>query len=471
MQSVTRHLLLITETTMQTILIVDDDEAELEAMSDALSVQGYEIVSKSSGQEALNIMQKQPFDVILTDLRMPDVDGMEILRAAKSMDSQAQIIMITAYGSVDKAVEAVRAGAADFIEKPIKSLAELRERVRKAIENQSLRRENIALQRQNVALQRQIDQKFGFANIIGNSKQMHEIFDQLKLVAPYKTNVLICGETGTGKDLIALAIHNNSPRKGKSFIPINCAAISSDLLASELFGHERGAFTGAIRQRQGAFELADGGSLLLDEVGEMSPEIQAKFLRVVEDQQFMRLGGMTPIKVDVRIISATNKDLSKEVESGRFREDLYYRLKVVTINVPPLRERRSDIPLLVNAFLQELSKENNKNVTQIDREAMDRLVNYDWPGNVRELRNEIESMVVMSTSDRIEVADLPVNIRGAENSQPSPIIQAGMSMEEIEREAIRKTLEDTNGNRTRAAEILRIGLRTLHRKIQKYGLA
>jgi len=458
-------------TTMQTILIVDDDEAELEAMSDALSVQGYEIVSKSSGEEALSIMQEQPFDVILTDLRMPDVDGMEILRAAKSTDSQAEVIMITAYGSVDKAVEAVRAGATDFIEKPLKSLAELRERVRKAIENQSLRRENIALQRQNVALQRQIDERFGFPNIIGNSKQMREIFDQLRLVAPRKTNVLICGETGTGKDLIALAIHNNSPRKDKAFIPINCAAISSDLLASELFGHERGAFTGAIRQRQGAFELANGGTLLLDEVGEMSPEIQARFLRVVEDQEFMRLGGMTPIKVDVRIISATNKDLAKEVEAGRFREDLYYRLKVVTINVPPLRERRSDIPLLVNAFLQEFGKENDRNVTQIDREAMDRLMNYDWPGNVRELRNEIESMVVMSTSGKIEVADLPADIRGAESSQASPVIQAGMSMEEIEREAIRKTLEDTNGNRTRAAEILKIGLRTLHRKIQKYGLA
>jgi len=457
---------------MQTILIVDDDEAELEAMSDALSVQGYKIISKSSGEEALNMMQEQPFDVILTDLRMPDVDGMEILRAARGMDSHSQVIMITAYGSVDKAVEAMRAGAADFIEKPFKSLAELREKVRKAIEKQSLQRENINLQRQNVALQRQINEKFGFSNIMGNSRQMHEVFDQLKLVAPRKTNVLICGETGTGKDLIALAIHNNSPRKSKSFVPINCAAISSDLLASELFGHERGAFTGAIRQRQGAFELADGGTLLLDEVSEMSPEIQAKFLRVVEEQQFMRLGGMTPIKVDVRIISATNKDLSREVESGRFREDLYYRLKVVTINVPPLRERRSDIPLLVNAFLQEFSKENNKNITQIDREAMDRLINYDWPGNVRELRNEIESMVVMSTSDRITLADLPANIRGAESShQPSSFIQAGMSMEEIEREAIRKALEDTNGNRTRAAEILKIGLRTLHRKIQKYGLA
>jgi DNA-binding NtrC family response regulator len=459
---------------MQTILIVDDDEATLEAMSDALSDQGYEIVNTSSGKEALDIMQEQQFDVVLTDLKMPDVDGMEILRTARSIDSQPLVIMITAYGSIDRAVEAMRAGAEDFIQKPVKSLGELREKVRKAIENQSLRRQNIVLQRQNVALQRQIDEKFGFSNIIGNSKQMHEVFDQLRLVAPTKANVLICGETGTGKDLIAHAIHNNSPRKDKPFVPINCAAISSSLLESELFGHEKGAFTDAIRQRQGAFELANGGTLLLDEVSEMSPEIQAKFLRVVEDQPFMRVGGKDLIKVDVRIISSTNRDLSEEVESGRFREDLYYRLKVVTINVPPLRERRSDIPLLVNAFLQEFSRENSKNINQIDREAMDRLVNYDWPGNVRELRNEIESMVVMSTSGRIEVDDLPVNIRGARvhaSSQPPPIVQAGMSMEEIEREVIRKTLEDTNGNRTRTAEILKIGLRTLHRKIQKYGLA
>jgi len=458
------------ETTMQTILIIDDRESELETMSDALSNQGYRIVSTSSGEEALEIMKKQPFDVILTDLKMPDVDGMEVLKTARAMDSQPQVIMITGHGSIDKAVEAMRSGAEDFIPKPI-GLSELREKVRKALESQSLRRQNVALQRQNVALQKQINEKYGFSNIIGNSEQMHEIFDQLRLAAPTRANILICGETGTGKDLIALAIHNNSTRKGKPFIPINCAAISGELLASELFGHEKGAFTGAVRQRQGAFELANGGTLLLDEVGEMSPEIQAKFLRVIEDQEFRRLGGERPIKVDVRIISATNKDLTKEVESGRFREDLYYRLKVVTINVPPLREKKSDIPILANAFLKEYSQENSKNVRHIDPEVMERFINYDWPGNVRELRNVLESIVVMSTSDRIELVDLPVNIRGMESSQPSTIVHPGMSMEEIEKEAIRKALEDTNGNRTRAAEILKIGLRTLHRKIQKYDLS
>jgi len=457
---------------MQTILIVDDHKPTLEAMSEALSTQGYEVVSASNGEDALELMKTQPFDVVLTDFKMPDVDGMEILKAAKSMDLQPEVIVITAYGSVDKAVEFMRAGASNFIEKPVRNISELREKVRKAIGNQvlRLRRQNMALRRRNIALQKQIDEKFGFSNIIGKSKQMHEIFDQLRLVAPKKTNVLICGETGTGKDLIAYAIHNNSPRKDKPFIPINCAAISGDLLQSELFGHERGAFTGAVRQRPGAFEMADGGTLLLDEVSEMSSEIQAKFLRVIENQPFMRLGGTTPVNVDVRIISATNRNLAEEVAARRFREDLYYRLRVVTIKVPPLRERRDDIPLLVNAFLKEFDKENGRNVSQIDREAMDRLIKYNWPGNIRELKNLIESMVVMSTSDRIGVDDLPGNMRGVGNSQSPTPVEAGISMEEIEKEAIRKTLEYTNGNKTQAAEILKIGLRTLHRKIEKYGI-
>jgi DNA-binding NtrC family response regulator len=448
---------------MQSILIVDDDEATLETMSDVLSDQGYEIVSTSNGKKALGIIQEKPFDVVLTDLIMPDVDGMEILKAAKKTDPQPQVIMITAYGSVDRAVEAMRAGAFNFIEKPIGNVNVLRETIRKAVENQAIRR-------QNINLKRQLDEKFGFANIIGNSKPMHKIFQQLNLVAPTKANVLICGETGTGKELIAHAIHNNSPRKDKPFIPINCAAISGDLLQSELFGHEKGSYTGAIRQRQGAFELADGGTLFLDEVSEMSSEIQAKFLRVVESQQFMRLGGTVPIKVDIRLISATNKDLAQEVENRNFREDLYYRLKVVTINIPPLRERKSDIPLLINSFLRKFNRENGKNVKHISREAMDQLMNYDWPGNVRELKNEIESLVVMSTSDEIELSDLSPNIRAVEGSLSSDIIQTGMSMEEIEREAIRKALEETNGNKTKAAEILKISLRTLHRKINKYGL-
>ncbi len=449
---------------MQNILIIDDNKAELEAMTDVLSLPEYNIVTSSSGKEALKIIQQQDFDVVLTDLVMPDIDGMEILKTAKSIDPDAQVIMITGHGSIDKAVEAMRAGAVNFIEKPVRSIAELREKVRKAIEEQTIRR-------QNVILQKQLDEKYGFNNIIGNSKQMHEIFNQLKLVAPTKANVLICGETGTGKELIAHAIHNNSPRKDKPFIPINCAALSKNLLESELFGHEKGAFTGADRQRKGAFELANNGTLFLDEVSEMDYEIQAKFLRVLEDSTFMRIGGQTFTKVDVRIISATNTNLSELVQAGKFREDLYYRLKVVTINIPPLRERREDIPLLVNAFIREFSKENNKNVTQIERDALDKLIGYDWPGNVRELRNCIESMIVMSTSDRITLADLPPNIRGVVPSSDRIDIQPGMSMDEIEKEAIKKALDSANGNKTKAAEMLNISIRTLYRKMDKYGLS
>jgi DNA-binding NtrC family response regulator len=455
---------------MQTILIIDDDEDTLDTMAEVLSNQGYDIITASSGKKALSIMHDKAFDVILTDLVMPDVDGMDILNTAQDMDPQPQVIMITAYGSVDKAVEAMRSGAFDFVQKPVNNIGALREKVRKAIENQNLRRQNIDLKIQNIALQRQIDEKFGFSNIIGNSRQMHEIFDQLRLVAPAKANVLIYGETGTGKDLIARAIHNNSARKDKPFIPINCASISSSLLESELFGHERGAFTGAIKQRQGAFEIANEGTLLLDEVSEMNPEIQAKFLRIIDTQEFWRLGAEKPIKVDVRIISATNKELPKEVEAGRFREDLYYRLKVVTIFIPPLRERKTDIPLLVNAFLHEFSKENNKDVTQIQREAMERLIDYNWPGNIRELRNCIESMVVMAISNKLELADLPPNIKNTINTKTPSIIHTGMTMEDIEREAIKKALEEAHGNRTKTADKLRISLRTLHRKIQKYGL-
>ncbi len=456
---------------MQKVLIIDDHKPSLEAMSDALGSQGYSIISKSSGKEGLHAIQNNSFDVILTDLKMPDVDGMEVLKNAKDADSQSQVILITAHGTIDNAVEAMKAGATDYIAKPVK-MAELREKVRKAMENRTIRQQNQLLQSQNAALQKQINEKYGFSNIIGNSKPMHEIFDQIRLISPTKANVLIYGETGTGKELIAHAIHSNGPRKDKPFIPINCAAISSSLLESELFGHERGAFTGAIKQRQGAFELANEGTLLLDEVGEMSPETQAKFLRVIEEQQFMRLGGTSAIKVDVRVISSTNRDLAREVKQGKFREDLYYRLKVITINLPPLRDKREDIPLLVNAFIYQSSKENGKKVSGIGQDALDRLVDYNWPGNVRELKNCVEGMVVMSQSEILGVSDVPQNVRGngtgRENNRD--VEQPILSIRELEQKAIENVLQKTNGNRQKASEILGISLRTLQRKIKEYGL-
>lgn len=465
---------------MQSVLIIDDDKPTLEAMSDALESQGYLVVGRTSGKSALKELQERRFDIVLTDWKMPDMDGIEILKAVKSIDPYTQVILITAYGSIDNAVEAMKLGAVDYITKPVKNIAELRNKVRNAIENQiqNLRQQNAVLQSQNeillsqnLLLQQQINENYGFSNIIGKSKPMQDIFNQLRLIAPTNANVLIYGETGTGKELIARAIHSNSLRKDKPFIPINCAALSSDLLESELFGHEKGAFTGAIKRRQGAFELANGGTLLLDEVSEMSLEIQAKFLRVIENQQFMRLGGETNVSVDVRIISATNKNLEQEVETGRFRRDLFYRLRVVIINLPPLRERKEDIPFLVDAFIKELSSKNGKNVTSIDREALNKLMSYDWPGNIRELKNCIESMIVISQSSKLGVDDLPENIRNTTITDIRSSTTSIMSIDDLEKEAIKKALISTNGNKTQAAEILGMGLRTLHRKIKKYGLS
>jgi len=455
---------------MQKVLIIDDHRPSLEAMSDALESQGYSIISKSSGREGLRAIQNNSFDVILTDLKMPDIDGMEVLKNAKDADSQSQVILITAHGTIDSAVEAMKAGATDYIAKPVK-MAELREKVRKAIENRSIRQQNQLLQNQNVVLQQQLNEKYGFSNIIGNSKPMHQVFEQLRLISPTKANILIYGETGTGKELIAHAIHSNGPRKDKPFIPINCAAISSSLLESELFGHERGAFTGAIKLRQGAFELANEGTLLLDEVSEMNTETQAKFLRVIEEQQFMRLGGTSPIKVDVRVISSTNRDLEREVKQGKFREDLYYRLKVITISLPPIRDRREDIPLLVNAFIYQSSKENGKKVSGISKDALESLVNYNWPGNVRELKNCVEGMVVMSRAEILDISDIPQNVRGKGIENNKNVNQPVLSIRELEQEAIGNALQKTNGNRQKASEILGISLRTLQRKIKEYGLA
>jgi DNA-binding NtrC family response regulator len=464
---------------MQSILIIDDDKPSLEAMSDALSSQGYFVVSKASGKTALKEMQDKHFDIVLTDLKMPDMDGIEILRTIKNMDPNALVILITAYGSVDKAVEAMKLGAEDFITKPI-SLSELRGKVRKAIEkqiqnikqqNSDLQNQNAILLNQNLVLQQQINENYGFSEIIGKSKPMQDIFSQLRMVAPTNANVLIYGETGTGKELVARAIHSNSLRKDKPFIPINCSALSKDLLESELFGHEKGAFTGAIRKRQGAFELANGGTLLLDEVSEMAIGIQAKFLRVIESQQFRRLGGEVDVSVDVRIIASTNRNLEQDVESGKFRRDLYYRLRVVSVNLPPLRQRREDIPFLVGNFIKELSNRNGRIVSSIDRKALNKLIGYEWPGNIRELKNCIESMVVMAQSQTLGIDDLPESIRNISASEGQPSEQMGMlSMDDVEKEAIRKALESTNGHKTLTADILKMGRSTLHRKIKKYGL-
>jgi len=445
------------------ILVVDDRESELEPMVEALQKAGYRVFPASGGKEALTLFEDINPDVIITDIKMPDIDGMKLLKTVTGANPYTQVILVTGFPKAEDTLKAADIGAFFYLPKPI-SINILRETVNRALENQDLRI-------QNVQLQEQVDEKYGFSNILGNSKPMQEIFRTIKQVAPYKATVLITGESGTGKELIARAIHNNSPRKKKLFQPVNCASIPKDLLESELFGHEPGAFTGAIGKRQGYFELADSGTVLLDEIGEMSPDMQAKLLRVLEEREFMRVGGSEMIKVDVRIISATNRNLEEAMKEGDFREDLYYRLGGFTINVPPLKERREDIPILVYAFIQQFSEENAKKVTKITRPAMELLTKYDWPGNVRELRNEIEKAVIVCDSNIIDVSDLSDKIGKAQYQETVLDVKVGMTMDEIEKAAIRKTLLEAGGNKTRAADILKIPLRTFYRMLKRHGLS
>jgi DNA-binding NtrC family response regulator len=372
--------------------------------------------------------------------------------------------MMTAYGSIDNAVEAMKAGAYHYVTKPV-NLDELELIIERALRSRRIEAENINLHEQ-------LDQKFGLENIVGQSPAMLQVFDVIQQVAPTRATVLISGETGTGKELVAHAIHNLSPRKNGPFVAVHAAALSSTLLESELFGHEKGAFTGAVERRIGRFEAADGGTLFFDEVSEVDPAMQVKLLRVLEERAFERVGGTRTIQVDVRLVAATNKDLKKLVSEGKFRDDLYYRLSVVTIHLPPLRQRRQDIPLLVQAFIRHCSAENAKPVREITAEAVNTLMAYDWPGNVRELRNTIEQMVVLARGERLTLRDVPAAIRGGADLTKISVVRPGttMTVEEAERQLIVQALKETDGNRTRAAQRIGMSRRTLHRKLKKYGL-
>lgn len=447
------------------ILVVDDDLASVETTIEVLEREGYELHSASGGRQALNILGKEDINVVITDLKMPDLSGIDLLKYLQESNPYTQVIVLTGYGTIDSAVEAMREGAFYYLKKPIE-INTLRQTVKNALEKQLL-----FLQTAN--LREQLDDKFGFDNIIGKSKHMLDLFRKIRQVAPTKATVLITGESGVGKELIAKAIHNHSPRRDSSYKPINCGALHRELLESELFGHERGAFTGATATKRGVFEQADGGTLFLDEIGEMGLETQVKFLRVLEEHEFTRLGGDKTFRVDVRVVAATNKDLETAVQNGAFRADLYYRINRFPLPVPPLRERRDDIPLLVTAFIREFSKEHNKSLTNITHEAMDYLKNAVWPGNIRELRNALETAVILAASHTIELKDLAPD---TQDEVPLPVptsddgfAQVGMTMDEIEKEAISKTLTETGGNKKRAAEMLGIGLRTLYRKLESYG--
>jgi DNA-binding NtrC family response regulator len=453
----------MTDTKRPTILIVDDERNTRDGLQRALQ-EHYEVLLAEDVAKALQTLETTPVDVLLTDLRMPGDDGMKLLRRATSLTQAPVCMMMTAYGSIEGAVQAMQAGAYHYITKPV-NLDELEIVLQRALASRRIEAEN-------VNLREQLDRRFGLENLIGQSLPMQQVFDIVQQVASTRATVLITGETGTGKELIAHAIHNLSPRKKGPFIAVHAAALTSTLLESELFGHEKGAFTGAVERRVGRFESADGGTIFLDEIGEIEPAMQVKILRVLEERAFERVGGSKTLNVDVRLIAATNRDLKKMVSEGKFRDDLYYRLSVVSVNLPPLRDRRDDIPLLVNAFLEQCSRENDKPVREITAEAVNVLMAYDWPGNVRELRNTVEQMVVLARGDRLTVRDVPAAVRGAADVTKVQVVRPGVTMtvEEAERQLIIQALKEMKGNRTKAAAKIGMSRRTLHRKLKTYNL-
>ncbi|REK05460.1 MAG: sigma-54-dependent Fis family transcriptional regulator [Planctomycetota bacterium] len=449
------------------VLIVDNDAAHAEAVSESLERVGYACTVATSGPQGIKLIDDEDFDVVITDLVMNDVDGLAILKHAKEKLPDAEVILVTGHGTIPSAVSAMQQGAFNYLLKPL-DLSQLRAVTEKACES-------LRLRRQNAELNRRLDERFGFEGVIGSSRQMHDVIDRLKRIAPTDASVLIQGATGTGKELVAQAIHQNSPRKNKPFVALNCAALSENILESELFGHVKGAFTDASSDRVGKFEYANGGTLFLDEVGDMPLATQIKLLRVLENSEITRVGSNEGIAVNVRILSATNRNLEESIEAGTFRSDLYHRLKVVTIDLPRLVDRTQDIPLLIEHFLKYFAKRHNKKIESVSAAARRRLMAYDWPGNVRQLRNVIESMVVVDFDGVLDVDDLPSELSDAPEGGDEPrgdslAALVGKPLSELERLFIAETLQQTGGNREAAAEMLGIGQRTLYRKIKEFQL-
>lgn len=446
------------------ILIVDDEKNIREGLGQSLEMDGYTVSLASNGAEALERMQKTYTDLVIADLKMPQMGGEELLKHISSAYPTIPVIILTGHGTIESAVNAMRNGAYDFLTKPV-NLNHLSLLVKRALSNRELVLKHRELQEEVL----RISNRRRYSEIIGKSSQMKRVLDVVEQVASTKASVLITGESGVGKELVANAIVQLSDRAEKPFIKVHCAALSESLLESELFGHEKGAFTGAVARKRGRFELANTGTIFLDEIGEISQQVQVKILRVLQEKKFERVGGEETLEVDVRVISATNRDLKEEIASGSFREDLFYRLNVVNIQVPPLRERKEDILLLATAFLKEFAEENGKQIEGIDGKARLLLSAYSWPGNVRELRNCMESAVVMCRGNIINEEDLPPSV--TDDSGASEIrIPMGSSFMEAEKEIIRGTLIFTGGNKTRASEVLGIGRKTLHRKLAEYGL-
>ncbi len=441
------------------ILIVDDEKSQRDMLAGFLEKEGYTVATAESGHRAIELCENIYFEVALIDLKMPGMDGIELLQKLKQMNPEIQAIMMTAHGSVETAVDAMRLGAYHYVNKPI-NLDELKLNIKKALGNYHLLAEN-------KYLKEELEEKYKDVQIIGESKAIKEVLSTVSRVAKSKSTVLIRGESGTGKELVARAIHALSDRADRRFIPVSCAALPETLLESELFGHEKGAFTGAIRRKEGRFELADGGTLFLDEVGDISLETQVKILRAIEFQEFERLGGKETLKVDVRIISATNQDLEKKISEGTFREDLYYRLNVISIFIPPLTERKEDLMLLVDHFIEKASQKCGKSIKGITTEVKDIILDYDWPGNVRELENMIERGVVLSRTDVIDKTDLPYFGLIKSKGTVPPL---NLTLKDMEKNHILNTLKMTDWNLGKTAEILGIHRNTLRLKMKEYGI-
>ncbi len=449
------------------ILIVDDDLNHLKTLQTIVRSWGYHVSTADDGIKAVENVKERPFALILMDVRMAQMSGIEALKQIKQYNPAIPILIMTAYSSVDSAVEALKSGAYDYLTKPL-DFEVLKISLARALEHSGLKAENATLRSKMSA-------DYELENIIGKSRPMKGLVDMMSMVAPSEATVLITGESGTGKELIAKSIHHNSPRKDRPLVVINCAALTETLLESELFGHEKGAFTGADKRREGRFKKADKGTIFLDEIGETSAAMQAKLLRVIQEREIQRVGGEETLSVDVRILAATNLNLEEEVKEGKFREDLFYRLNVVTLRIPPLRERQDDIPLLVHHFLEKYAKKNNKQVKGFSPLAMDMLLKYPWPGNVRELENVVERAVILLPDEHVTEKELPTTVTESYSeesdwvSPPSPVA-VNRPLEEVEREAILATLEDCGGNKSETARRLGINRKTLHKKLKDYGI-